>query len=252
MNRILIPLVLPVLLAACAAPTGTRPAEAHLSAPDELVAFSSHGAGAPPAAWAPLVILRNKKPTDYRLITYGGKTVLHAQARQAASGLMHHTSIDPFAQPWIEWNWKIGGAVETYDHHYRTIEDSPARIILGFDGDKESLPFSDQLLFETARVLTGHDMPYATLMYVWDRHLPVGTVLPSRRSERVKMMVVANEATGIGNWQTFKRNIVDDYVTAFGEKPGKVIGVGLLTDTDNLGQDVEAWYGDIRLKRRTK
>ena len=124
------------------------------------------------------------------------------------------------------------------------------RIILGFDGDKDSLSFTDQILFETAKLVTGHDFPYATLMYIWENRLPIGTVIPSSHSGRIKMMVAASGPDGIGQWRRFSRNIADDYEKAFGEKPGRLIGVGVLTDTDNTGETVDAWYGDICLQSR--
>jgi hypothetical protein len=37
---------------------------------------------------------------------------------------------------------------------------------------------------------------------------------------------------------------------AFGEEPGDVIGVALLTDTDNTKSQVRALYGDIELVRK--
>jgi hypothetical protein len=61
--------------------------------------------------------------------------------------------------------------------------------------------------------------------------------------------VAASGPEGLGQWRHFTRNIVEDYERAFGEKPGRLIGVGVLTDTDNTGETVEAWYGDIRLQR---
>jgi hypothetical protein len=136
--------------------------------------------------------------------------------------------------------------IATADNYQRDAEDSPARIILGFDGDKDALPFADQILFETARVITGHDFPYATLMYVWENKAPVGTVIASTRSGRIRMMVAASGPDGIGQWHEFTRNIAEDYEKAFGEKPGRLIGVGVMTDTDNTGETVDAWYGDIR------
>ena len=63
------------------------------------------------------------------------------------------------------------------------------------------------------------------------------------------MVVAARGVDGVGEWRDFTRNIVEDFEKAYGEKPGKLIGVGVLTDTDNTGEAVEAWYGDIRLLR---
>jgi hypothetical protein len=121
------------------------------------------------------------------------------------------------------------------------------RIVLGFDGDKESLSFSDQMMFETAKLVTGHDVPFATLMYIWENKAPVGTVISNSRTGRIKKLVAASGPDGIAQWRDFTRNVVEDYQKAFGEKPGRLIGIGVMTDTDNTGETVEAWYGDIRM-----
>jgi hypothetical protein len=250
MNRLFIMAVFLLSAAGCAhLPTDQAPdAAAGLAHEEaEIASFSDNPAGGLPNHWVPLVIHRNKKQTRYQLVAEQDKTILHARAVGASSGLMQHVSIDPLAQPWLGWQWRIGSMIATADNFARDAEDSPARIILGFDGDKDKLSFTDQILFETARVVTGHDFPYATLMYVWENKAPVGTVIASARSGRIKMMVAASGADGIGQWHDFTRNIVDDYEKAFGEKPGRLIGVGVLTDTDNTGETVDAWYGDIRL-----
>jgi hypothetical protein len=213
--------------------------------------FSNSSAGGLPDGWAPLVILRNKKPTDYRLVADEFKTVLRARADSASSALMHEMNVDPAARPWLSWEWKISHLLKDADNTQRATEDSPVRIVLGFDGDKDSLPFADQVLFETAKVVTGHDFPYATLMYIWENKAPVGTVIRSPHSGRIKMMVAASGSDGIGEWRVFMRNVVEDFEKAFGEKPGRLIGIGVLTDTDNTGESVEAWYGDIRLMRES-
>jgi hypothetical protein len=59
---------------------------------------------------------------------------------------------------------------------------------------------------------------------------------------------VQNGLNKIGDWASFERNILEDYQQAFGEKPGKLIGLGVLTDSENAGESVEAWYGDIQFK----
>jgi hypothetical protein len=217
---------------------------------DAIEQFSSASTDRILRYWTPLVIFHDKKPTQYNIVIEKDIAVLHAFADEASSGLTHNISIDPFAKPWLHWRWKIGRIVETSDKTHKSTEDSPARIILGFDGDKETLSFADQILFETAKVLTGHDFPYATLMYIWDKSAPVGTIMTSRRSSRIKMIVVANGENDIATWQSFARNITDDFEKAFGEKPNKLIGVGVLTDTDNLGERVESWYGDIHLQQQ--
>lgn len=221
------------------------PAEAGTNIP----LFSANPPGGLPKGWEPLIILRTKAITDYRLTADRGRTVLHAKAAKASSGLMHQVSLDPREQPWLAWEWKVDKLIKTADNTHSATEDSPVRIVLAFDGDKSSLSFADQVMFETSMLMTGQELPYATLMYIWENKAPVGTLIANSRSKRVQKVVAASGSEGIGEWRDFTRNVVDDYEKAFGEKPGRLIGIGVLTDTDNTGETVEAWYGDIRLLR---
>ncbi len=249
-------LILIVLLgiAGCAHVPRAADTRAQVSQPDiddeeKIVAFSeSEGeAGGLPEGWESVIIHRNKKLTEYALTSEQGQKVLHARAVSASSGLMQKLDIDPMQESQLSWQWRISRLVESADNHDRTREDSPARIILGFDGNKDDLSFADQIMFETARLLTGREVPYATLMYIRGRKAPVDTVISNTRSGRIKMIVVASGNDGVGEWRTFSRDIVADYERAFGEKPGRLIGIGVLTDTDNTGETVETWYGDIKL-----
>jgi hypothetical protein len=45
-----------------------------------------------------------------------------------------------------------------------------------------------------------------------------------------------------------QRNLVDDYQQAFGRQPPAIMGIALMTDTDNTGERARAYYGDILLK----
>jgi hypothetical protein len=38
-----------------------------------------------------------------------------------------------------------------------------------------------------------------------------------------------------------------DFIRAFGEEPGPLVAVALMTDTDNTGSTLRAWYGALRL-----
>lgn len=61
-------------------------------------------------------------------------------------------------------------------------------------------------------------------------------------------MIVTGAGGGmLGGWKKFERNYVADYWYTFGRPPARLIGVGILTDSDNTGAVVEAFYGDIRL-----
>ncbi len=48
-------------------------------------------------------------------------------------------------------------------------------------------------------------------------------------------------------WIDYERNIVADYRMAFGEVPPPIAGIALMSDADNTGESVVAYYGDITL-----
>jgi hypothetical protein len=64
------------------------------------------------------------------------------------------------------------------------------------------------------------------------------------------MIVASSGAAGVGSWQELSRDVADDYRRAFGEEPGRMFAYGLLSDTDNTGETVEAWYGEIEFRKR--
>jgi hypothetical protein len=74
------------------------------------------------------------------------------------------------------------------------------------------------------------------LIYVWSNEIPVETALPSPQIERIRMIVVESGGARLGGWLHYRRNIVEDYRRAFGEDPGDIVAVGVLTDSDNTQQ----------------
>ena len=59
--------------------------------------------------------------------------------------------------------------------------------------------------------------------------------------------MVETGAGRLNQWITYERNIRADYEKAFGEPPGALIGIGLMTDSDNTRSQAQAWYGPIAL-----
>jgi hypothetical protein len=205
------------------------------------------GANLPPG-WEPVRLTERKKLTAYALADVDGIVVLHANAVGAASGLAQFTIFDIRSAPVVEWRWKVSALIEGADNRVAAKEDSPVRLLFAFDGDKSRLPFVDRTVFYLTEKLSGRALPYALLQYVWADRIPVGTVIEHPYTRRVRMLVVASGSGGIGRWQSLSRNLYDDFRLAFDEEPGKLVGVGVLTDTDNTGGSVDAWYGDIRLR----
>ncbi len=170
---------------------------------------------------------------------------MHAQAESSASGL--YVPLRERDAGMLRWTWKTNGIIRNADNGQGSREDSPLRLFVAFDGDKGSLSLKDQLMYEMARLTTGREMPYATLMYIWGGKRPEGTVLPNPHTDRVRMIVVDAGTKHANEWRCHERDLRADYRKAFGTDPGRVIAVGIMTDTDNTRSKAESWYGDIAL-----
>ena len=63
-------------------------------------------------------------------------------------------------------------------------------------------------------------------------------------------MVVESGAQQVGHWRDYQRNIRADFFRAFGEEPGPLRAVAIMTDTDNTQSSLRAWYGRMTLTAR--
>ncbi|WP_160142203.1 DUF3047 domain-containing protein [Pigmentiphaga humi] len=208
-------------------------------------------AGEHPSGWQPWIIRPDKTRTRYQVqrvpIDGQARAVLHAHAASAASGMWVPLKLRPADQPYVRWSWRADALVDGADGARPETEDAPARLVLAFDGDWSKLPLRDKMLAETARMLLGREIPYATLIYTWDARQPVGTSLVNAHSSRVRLKVVESGPARLAQWLQYERNYVQDYIEAFGEAPGTLVGIGVLTDSDNTRGHAESWYGDIQL-----
>ncbi|WP_427311447.1 DUF3047 domain-containing protein [Cupriavidus sp. H39] len=206
---------------------------------------ASPRSGQLPVGWQPWTINRNKIPTTYSMAEVDQRVVVHAKADSSASGL--YVPLRERDPGMLRWTWKTSGIIRNADNSHGPREDSPLRLFVAFDGDKGALPLKDQLMYEMARLTTGREMPYATLMYIWGGQRAEGAVVKNPHTDRVRMIVVDSGMKHANEWRCHERDLRADYRKAFGADPGRVIAVGIMTDTDNTRSKAEAWYGDIAL-----
>jgi hypothetical protein len=229
----------------------SNPATHELGPQEQVPKFSEQAAQtAIPNGWSFYRLAPHKKNTAYRLENYQGKTVLSANAKRSASGLAVKLRPQPASDLWLEWEWKAVGSIPKADNAIRYTDDAPLRILVAFDGNKAKLPLKEKLTFEMASILSGREMPYATLMYIWSGNSPLDSVVDNTFTSRIKMIAVDSGWQHTGEWRKHARDLSADYRAAFGEEPGDIIGVALLTDTDNTKSQVKALYGDIELVRK--
>ena len=239
--------MLAVLAAGCAT-VADRPPET-VPLPYVRSFSDSPPGGDVPQGWQNWTLSKFKKPTQYKLVSESGGTVVKASADASASGLVHRVAIDPRTYPLLSWRWKVDELIAKADNTRKNTEDSPVRVVVSFEGDLDKLSLDDRIFYDNVRLITGQDLPYATLMYIWENRVPKNTVIPSLHTSRIRMVVAESGRDRLGVWQEVTRNLYDDYRTAFGEEPGRITAIGIMTDTDNTGENVHAYYGDIVFRR---
>ena len=250
-----------LLLAGCAAPlvtgSGQGPdagagAGASISAQPPhhttIPAFSAAQAGeAVPSGWNEWILHPTKRRTQYTVVSDTGRRVVRARADKSASGLITPLNVDLDATPVIEWQWLAESLIADADNAISATEDAPLRIVLAFEGDKSTLPLRERLFAERVKLLSGRDLPYASLMYIWGNQRPIESLIANPHTSRVQKLVVDTGRSKLRQWRKHRRNIVADYRRAFGTAPGRLIAVAIMTDTDNTASKSSAFYGDIRL-----
>jgi hypothetical protein len=192
--------------------------------------------------------LPGKLLTAYRVDTQGPRDALRAEAASSASMLRQALHIPPAQLGALQFDWRVDQLIAGADMRQRETEDSPVRVILVFEGDRQRFSAQNNLLSELTLSLTGEPLPYATLMYVWCNDCPAGSVIVNPRTDRIRKLAVESGAGRVGQWLSYRRDIQADFEKAFGEPPGALLGLAIMTDTDNTRSTTRAWYGAIRLQ----
>lgn len=154
---------------------------------------------------------------------------VEAYSDKACSALYYRVGFKSKDYPLLSWRWNV---VKFPDKSQARTEkeknDYAARVYVIF-------PF---LSFSSSKFIE----------YVWDENLPEGTVMTSPLGSNIKMIVVQSGHQDSGQWVNEKRNIYDDYVTAFGKKPNLNVGaIAMMCNADNTKTDAQALFDEITI-----
>lgn len=188
-----------------------------------------------------------KSASEYRYGHVDSRAVVQASADGSASMLRRKLHVAPGDLGRIRFSWKVPALIGNANLAVRETDDAPVRIVLAFEGDRSRFSGRDAALSEMSRLLTGEEMPYATLMYVWCNTNAAGQVVMNPRTERIRTLVVESGPANLNQWLAYERDIRADFEKAFGEPPGALVGIALMTDADNTQSQTRAWYGPVSL-----
>jgi len=193
--------------------------------------------------------LPKRHATAYSQTRIDDRPAIKATSRKSASGLVKFVDIDPLKYPLIEWSWWVPSPVAKGNLKKKSGDDYPARVYLTFEYDKSKLSFLDRVTYSFIKTFTDYEIPLRALNYVWANKAKTGTISPNAYTNWVQMVVVNSGNSNTRTWQMNTRNIVEDYRAAFGEDPGKITGVAIMTDSDDTKSETEAYYGDIVFRK---
>lgn len=199
--------------------------------------------------WKPFR-LPGKRFAGFELGRSKDRAALSVQSDKSVSILRRQFTHGGLEVGLIDFSWMVDALPEGANLHEAENEDAPVRILLAFDGDRSKLSARTHRLSEMSRLLTGEELPYATLMYVWSNQDAPDTVVINPRTDRIRKVVVESGAAQLGRWRDYRRDVRADFVRAFGEEPGPLRAVALMTDTDNTRSRLRAWYGPMTLGSR--
>ncbi len=165
--------------------------------------------------------------TDYELIPSDQVQVLQATSSNNASGLFYKKRIDLQQTPYLNWRWKISSRILNNDEQTKGGDDYSARIYVVVDGGL--FPWKSK-----------------ALNYVWSGQTETETVWSNAfLPKNAKMLAARTAHDPLNTWLTEKRNVREDLLKVYGKDITHIDVVALMTDTDNTGQQVTAYYGDI-------
>jgi hypothetical protein len=166
-----------------------------------------------------------KGSTTYSLVQDGGRTVIKAHSKAAASGLIRKVTLDPARFRYLHWSWKIDTTIDKGNERTKAGDDYAARVYVVFPG---------RFFWQTRAI-----------NYIWANHLPKGEAIPNAFTANAMMVAVESGPEKAGQWLNEVRDVLVDYRRLFGQDPREIGAIAIMTDTDNTAGEATGWYGDI-------
>ncbi len=169
--------------------------------------------------------------TNYQLINMGADTVLKAESRASASGLLKKQRVDLRQTPYLNWRWRIENRLKPVNEQQKSGDDYAARVYV--------ICNSGWRFWETK-----------SINYVWSNTSSKHSIWPNAFAGKHAMMFALRSSEApTGVWLYEKRNVFTDLQRLYGETIRYIDAVALMTDTDNAGDQATSYYADIYFSR---
>ena len=193
---------------------------------------------------------QTKPFTLFSVVDIDGRRSLRMDADKSYGDLVQRLPASVNAGQ-LHWAWRLEQPLAHSDLRNRSGDDSAAKVCAFFDEPMARLSFGERQLLRLFRARSGEPVPTATICYVWDTTLPVGTALDNAFTRRIRYIVLESGAAKKGAWISEQRDLAADFSRLFGaESPEvpKVTGVALGADADNTQGHSIADVADVVLR----
>lgn len=211
-----------------------------------------------PEGWEPLAFMRTAK-NKISIFHENGVTALHVRSLNSASGILKRLNgadgfaIDLSSHPFLVWRWKVNRTVGMAIESREDRNDCAARVRVIFN----AAPPSENRSEEIGKIAgyLGITLPTAEpsgykIDYIWATRTPRGQIIDYPGEKDHKMCVLEQGNKKADRWIWEKRNLVDDFRKCFNNNPPGIVGVVILTDTEQTNEGVEAWYGSVVMMKQ--
>jgi hypothetical protein len=183
----------------------------------------SHGV---PPGWTRYETPGGHPRYDFALVEDGGRRALEMKSADDHSTIARELHVDLAVTPILEWAWRV-----------------------------LALPAGADLTRRETCDLTGHvfvvwprfpAMLRSRLIgYVWDRVLPVGSVIRSPKVGSVYFVVARSGTQGLGEWSVERHDVAADYRRIYRETAPRPGALALSIDTNDTHASAAARFGRI-------
>ena len=191
--------------------------------------------------------LPGKTPSQFDYVSEDGRDAISAKAQSSASMLRQTVRVEANDLGLLQFSWKLPELIQYADMSLRELDDSPVRVVLAFEGDRGKFSAKNAMLSELAHVLTGEPLPYATLMYVWCNECEPLKTIQNPHTDRIRKLPLESGTAKLNQWMSYERSVRADFIDAFGEEPGVLTSISIMTDSDNTKSVARAFYGKVSL-----
>jgi len=174
---------------------------------------------------------------------------VRAVSNCSASGLvfpLDDSAIDLAETPWLHWRWRVDRGLDVSEEQTRGGDDFAARVYVMFQLDRARVSLFARLRHRLAQSIYGDHTPGSALTFVWSSHIAPGTTWDNPYTSRAKMIALTRGPHT--SWRSESVDVPTRYRELFGAEPPPLLGIALMSDSDDSCQQAEARFGSFAFR----